>query len=158
MPESKDNKGKYLLFESSKELLAFDTDYITELSGSKHIHRLPHKANTCILGISNISGYICLILSLSKLLNIDDEDIFNEEKSNTKKLIICKNANNKLAFLVDDIHHLSDSEDTLIQEDEEFSAISSLSVFKVASIISKGKAYTILDIELLINALERNYL
>ncbi len=154
----KDNKSKYLLFESSKELFAFDTSDIIELGAVNHIHRLPHKANTCILGIANVNGDICIILSLAKLLNIDSEDIFKEELEDTKKLILCKNANTKLAFLVDDIHHLSESEDEVSEAEEEFSEVSNISVFKVANIENEGKSYTILDLELLTNALERNYL
>ncbi|MFI3291487.1 MAG: chemotaxis protein CheW [Opitutales bacterium] len=158
MPENTDNKGKYLLFESAKELLAFDIKDVIELGTTNYIHRLPHKATTCILGIANINGDLCIILNLAKLLNLDESNFFVEENLDEKKLILCKSNSAKLAFLIDDIHHLSDAEDVISDEDEEFSAISSISVFRVANITSRAKSYTILDLELLTNALERNYL
>ncbi len=151
-------KNKYLLFEASKELFAFDINDVIELASVTYIHRLPHKADSCVLGIANINGDICIILTLSKILKLENLSFSEKKGEDINKLILCKNSTSKIAFLVDEIHCLSEDDDFVDIKDDDFEGISNVSVFTVAKIKNREKVYTILDIELLINAFERNYL
>ena len=63
-----------LVFRIGREWLALPTLVVGSVAPTAPGHRLPHRANGCLLGIVNVAGTVIPMMSLGQLLGIDEQD------------------------------------------------------------------------------------
>ena len=61
-----------LIFRLGDQWLALTLDMLSEVAPLQIIHSLPHRRSEIILGVSNVRGALMACLSLTRLLNLDN--------------------------------------------------------------------------------------
>ena len=62
-----------LIFRVGGEWLGLQSALIKEIAEERQIHSLPHQRNAAVLGIVNIRGALVLCMSLTRLLNVEQD-------------------------------------------------------------------------------------
>jgi len=77
-----------LIFRLGRELMAFPTQAITEVTVPRPIHRIPHRSNAILIGLVNLRGQLQLCISLHGLLGLESpqpsSSQFHSHGSNTE--------------------------------------------------------------------------
>jgi len=77
-----------LIFRLGEEWLALPTPVLVEVTPLRQVHRLPHRSNTVLAGITNIRGQLQLCVRLGGLLGLAAEATETPESAPTARLIV----------------------------------------------------------------------
>ncbi|GAC1316065.1 MAG: chemotaxis protein CheW [Collimonas sp.] len=93
-----------LLFRIGEEWLALPTALLEEITEQRAIHRLPHRQNAIVLGITNIRGALVTCVSLAAMLGIGNGDKRNERQELLRRMLIIRHNGQTTAFTADEVH------------------------------------------------------
>ncbi len=98
-----------LLFRIGEEWLALPTALLEEITEQRAIHRLPHRQNAVVLGITNIRGALVTCVSLAAMLGIgisngEKRNEGNERHEQLRRLLIVRHNGQTTAFTADEVH------------------------------------------------------
>ena len=85
------------VFKCADILFALNPEFVGEITRRAMIHRIPHRKNEIIAGISNINGELVLVVDIYRAM-----DLLLPENTG-KRMILCNVAKGKFAFVIDDV-------------------------------------------------------
>jgi chemotaxis-related protein WspD len=90
-----------VLFRIANEWLALPTSVFQEIAESRAIHSLPHRRNSCLLGLANVRGELLLCISLLHFLR--SQPVPKESFVYTR-LLVAQSGEGRFLFPVDEVH------------------------------------------------------
>lgn len=106
-PQSAADLRSLLLFRIGEEWLALPTALLEEITEQRAVHRLPHRQNAIVLGITNIRGALVTCVSLAAMLsisNVDERNKSNGRKELLRRMLIVRHNGQTTAFSADEVH------------------------------------------------------
>jgi chemotaxis-related protein WspD len=140
-----------LIFRVGVEWLALPPQVINEVAPQNTIHTLPHQTNRAILGLTNIRGALVLCVSLSHMLNADND----AQVQNSPRLLVVSHQGQKLVFPVDEVYGIHRYNLTELQDAPTTLAHANNSYTQALITWNKHKV-GLLDCDLLCFALNRS--
>ena len=98
-----------IVFRVGDEWLALKTSLLLKVSGTRPVHRLPHRTNRVLRGIVNIDGELLLLASLSGLLGIEEAPGEDESVPEGSRMIVVAKDGERWVFpaaVVEDVFRL----------------------------------------------------
>lgn len=99
--ENKDRSA--LIFRLGAEWFAIATAAFDEVLELHALHRLPHRNNPVMLGLTNVRGELVVCVSLNRLLGVAADA---GEASKTRRMLILRSDAGRLAVPVDEVQHI----------------------------------------------------
>jgi chemotaxis-related protein WspD len=93
-----------LLFRIGEEWLALPTALLEEITELRSVHRLPHRQNAIVLGITNIRGALVTCVSLAALLGISSDQQATARQELLRRMLIIRHNGQTTAFTADEVH------------------------------------------------------
>ncbi|WP_442783873.1 chemotaxis protein CheW [Collimonas fungivorans] len=96
-----------LLFRIGEEWLALPTALLEEITELRSVHRLPHRQNAVVLGITNIRGALVTCVSLAAMLGIGDSSSDSKASARQellRRMLIVRHNGQTTAFTADEVH------------------------------------------------------
>lgn len=94
-----------VVFRLSSEWLAVDVPLVVEVTMPRPVHRIPHRSDDTLLGVTNIRGELQLAVRLQPLLEIEPSDRTEDAHEKAKsRLLVIERAGARWAALVDEVH------------------------------------------------------
>ncbi len=99
------DRRSLFIFRLGAEWLALPVDMIKEIAPLQPVHRLPHRRNGAILGLTNVRGELLVTLSLDLVLGLEATEA-KQEKSGLEKhrLLVIAGEGGPLACPIDEAH------------------------------------------------------
>ncbi len=93
------------VFRIGDEWLAIPSRNISEITGPRPVHSLPHRSGSILLGVTSIRGELHLALSIGALLGIDagEERLRDGKRLVFPRLVLMSHDQNTFSFTVDDV-------------------------------------------------------
>jgi len=157
-PKSAADLRSLLLFRIGEEWLALPTALLEEITEQRAIHRLPHRQNAIVLGITNIRGALVTCVSLAAMLGIGNGDECNERNERQellRRMLIVRHNGQTTAFTADEVHGTLRVADSARQA-MPTTLTRAAGHFTHAIIHWNGHSVGLLEQELLFNALDRS--
>ncbi len=146
-----------ILFRLGDEQFALPVGVLNEVTRLGAIHRLPHRSNDVLLGLTNIRGEILMTVSLSQLLGLDREAESAHDRSALSRMLVVGHDDRKWVFPVDEVHRIHRVQEKELKEVPV--VVSQASQAYTQGIIDwQTKKVNYLDADLLFYALERSLL
>ncbi|WP_230414344.1 chemotaxis protein CheW [Collimonas silvisoli] len=93
-----------LLFRIGDEWLALPTALLEEITELRSVHRLPHRQNAIVLGITNIRGALVTCVSLAAMLGISSDNLATARQELLRRMLIVRHNGQITAFTADEVH------------------------------------------------------
>jgi len=93
-----------LLFRIGDEWLALPTALLEEITELRSVHRLPHRQNAIVLGITNIRGALVTCVSLAAMLGISGNPQATARQQLLRRMLIIRHNGQTTAFTADEVH------------------------------------------------------
>jgi chemotaxis-related protein WspD len=93
-----------LLFRIGEEWLALPTALLEEITELRTVHRLPHRQNAVVLGISNIRGALVTCVSLAAMLGISNDSQATARQELLRRMLIVRHNGQTTAFTADEVY------------------------------------------------------
>jgi chemotaxis-related protein WspD len=93
-----------LLFRIGEEWLALPTTLLEEITELRSVHRLPHRQNAIVLGITNIRGALVTCVSLAAMLGISGNPQATARQQLLRRMLIIRHNGQTTAFTADEVH------------------------------------------------------
>ena len=87
-----------LILRLGTEWFAIATGSLDEVLEPRPVHRLPHRPNPIVLGVTNVRGELVVCVSLERLLGIPAAPV-----ARTNRLLVLRSASGRLAVPVDEV-------------------------------------------------------
>ena len=85
------------VFKCADILLALNPEFVGEVSIGTMVHRIPHRKNEIVSGISNVNGELVLVVDIYRAMDL-------RSPTNTqKRMILCNCQKEKFAFVIDEV-------------------------------------------------------
>jgi len=148
-----------LIFRLHDEWLALSTHAFAEVIETRPIHRVPHRSNDILLGVTNVRGTLNLCFSLSHLLNIDTAN--GAERSLSRRVyerfVVAKQEKTRWVFPAEEVFGIHELPSEDLEEAPVTVAISrqpfTKSIFRF-----RGHTVGLLDEELIFYKLNKDVL
>lgn len=92
----------FFIFRLKEEWFGILAENIKEVVPIKEVHAIPHKSQEALLGTVNISGQFKLLVSLEKILNVND-NFEKYEKNEIEKMIVLSHEQREWVIKVSEI-------------------------------------------------------
>lgn len=94
-----------VVFRLNSEWLAIDVPMVVEVTMPRPVHRIPHRSDDTLLGVTNIRGELQLAVRLQPLLEIEYAEKTDESPAKAKsRLLVIERAGARWAAVVDEVH------------------------------------------------------
>jgi chemotaxis-related protein WspD len=100
------NSHSAVIFRIETEWYALATAALDEVATARKVHSLPHLRSGIVLGLVNVRGELVVCVSLARMLRIADAGSSELQGSNTKRLMVIRHNNRRLAFPVDEVQSI----------------------------------------------------
>ncbi len=134
------------VFKYANITLAIEPACVGEITVASPIHRIPHRVENAIDGISNINGELVLVVNIYSALSIEKTD-FKDAKLN----VLCESGGEKFAFRADEVIGVMRIDEAEIQSSDNVKSKFISGVFNS----EKFGEVLILDVQLLAGAIIR---
>jgi len=114
-----DGKGLPLfLFRVETEWLALPAEAVREVVSLRAVHSLPRRGTGAVLGLVNVRGKLLACVSLGRVLGLDQTpaQARDEERLETRRLLVIAVPGGPLAFPVDEVHGILHAPAGALQE------------------------------------------
>ncbi len=147
-----------LVFRIGEEWLALPVAVVREATDAGGIHRIPHRNNQVLLGLTNVRGELQLAFSLEKLLGIESAKTSGQSGSRmSKRMLVVGESKRTFVFPVDEVHGVAAFENDAMEE-VPVTVNRALSTFTRALAPFENGRVGLLDDDLLLHSLERDHL
>lgn len=144
-----EKESSFLLFKCSGFNFALPMEVVREIANSRSIHRIPHRSDGVLAGLSNINGELVIVVDILKLMDL------GESKKEDCKMVVCYYGDNEFAFNADFVWGVARVGESRISP---FEAEKPYAVFISGEFSHGGQKYLLIDCELFFHALTRKYL
>ncbi|MEM1059801.1 MAG: chemotaxis protein CheW [Verrucomicrobiota bacterium] len=157
--EAVENTTSLLIFRLFDEWLAFSTQAFAEVIETRPVHRVPHRSNDILHGVTNVRGTLILCFSLSRLLQVEPSEGKDRTLSRRvyNRFIVMKQEKRRWVFPCTEIFGVHQLPDDELEEAPVTVAISrqpfTKSIFRF-----RGNTVGLLDHELLYYKLDKDVL
>ncbi len=134
------------IFKYANITLAIEPACVGEITVASPIHRIPHRVENAIDGISNINGELVLVVNIYSALSIEKTDL-----KDAKLNVLCQSGGEKFAFRADEVVGVKRVDDAEIRSSENVKSKFISGVFSS----EKFGEVLILDVQLLAGAIIR---
>lgn len=93
-----------VIFRIAKQWFALPAQLLEEAITPQPLHTVPHRNNGVLLGVINVHGEIQLCVSLKNLLDLEDADENEEQRTVYRRMIVVNKEEKRWVFPVDEIH------------------------------------------------------
>lgn len=103
--EIEKNAQSVVIFRLTGEWLAIATDIFAEIAHTRIVHRVPHRSGPLLLGVVNLRGHLRLLISLHKLLDLEEEThVEKVERKQYARLVAIRKGADFWTFPVDEVY------------------------------------------------------
>ena len=147
-----DRTGKersYLLFKCADFNFALPMEVVREIANSRPTHRIPHRKDKVLSGLSNINGELVITVDILRLMDL------GQSKCDAGKMVVCAAGDDKFAFNADfvwGVARAGERELLPFEDDKPYAA------FIYGFFLHNGQKFLLIDCELFFHALTRKYL
>ncbi len=148
----KTNNISVIIFRIGNEYLALRSVIFREVVNVRKIHRIPHRTNEVLLGMTNIRGELHLCFSLNALIGNDSQAETEKTEGTEAKMMVIQDSGNCWVFEVDQVLGVFHCDDNIAQN-VPVTVSKATGTFTQKILLHNQREVGLLDHELLIYAL-----
>jgi chemotaxis-related protein WspD len=149
--EQNANNTSVIIFKIGREFLALRSAVFQEIINPHPVHKIPHRSNDVLLGLTNIHGELQLCFSLKALIGNNDAE---QPENSSPRMLVIKKDGGCWVFPVDQVLGVFRCSDLNVQN-VPVTVAKATGTFTKQVIMYEQREVGLLDDELLIYTLQR---